>query len=211
MVVSEGLIIVVGMMKIGKKKLTCISIVIMIIIFLANLLASTEYNVSAIFISGGGNLMDHLGVKKVEVFENYQFYRLITYGFTQSSVIHLVANIAALWFVGGFFENNVGRIKLVIIFIIGLIIPGCLLALIYPDGLHYGASPAIFACIGVLVNWALREKDLWKTYREQTGAGYVVSYFFLGNVLGVTTLVFHLLGFFTGILLGFIIRFKRTN
>ena len=63
----------------------------------------------------------------------------------QSSVIHLLSNIAALWFVGGFFENYVGRIKLVIIFVIGLIIPGCLLALIYPDGLHYGASPAIVA------------------------------------------------------------------
>ena len=185
--------------------------VIMIIIFLANLLASTEYNVSAIFISGGGNLVDYLGVKKVEVFENYQFYRLITYGFTQSSVIHLLANIAALWFVGGFFEKHVGRIKLVIIFVIGLIIPGCLLAHFYPDGLHYGASPAIFACIGVLVNWALREKDLWKTYRAQIGVGYVVGYFFLSNVIGVTTCIFHLLGFFTGMLLGFIIRNIRTR
>ena len=54
-------------MKIEKKKLTCVSIVIMIIIFLGNLFASTEYNVSAIFLSGGGNLVDYLGIKKDEV------------------------------------------------------------------------------------------------------------------------------------------------
>lgn len=199
------------MIKIEKKKLTCISIVIMLIVFLANLFASTEYNVPAIFLSGGGKLVDYLGVKKDAVFDNFQFYRLITYGFTQSSVLHLAANIVALWFVGGYFENYVGRIKLVIIFAVGLILPGCFLALLYPDGLHYGVSPAIFACIGVLVNWALREKDLWKLYRKQTGVGYVVGYFFLSNILGVVTLIFHLWGFLTGILLGFLIRHTVTE
>ena len=194
-----------------KAQLTSISIVIMIIIFIANLLASTEYNVPAIFLTGGGNLVDYLGVKKDYVFEGHQFYRLITYGFTQASVIHLLANIAALWAVGGFFENYVGRIKLAVIFVIGLIIPGCILALIYPDGLHYGASPAIFAFMGVLVNWAMRDKDLWKTYREQPGFGYVVGYFFLSDLMGLRTIIFHLLGLFTGVLLGFLIRNKRGD
>lgn len=193
-------------MKIGKKKLTFISIVIMIIVFLANVLASTEYNVLWIILSGGGNLMDDLGIEKNAIFEKYQLYRLLTYGFTQSSIIHLVVNVVALWIAGGFFENNVGRIKLLAIFVIGLILPGCILVLIFPNDLYYGASPAVFAYIGVLVHWALREKDLWKTYRAQKGFGYVVGYFFLSNVLGVATLVFHMLGFLTGILLGFLIR-----
>ena len=192
--------------SIKKKKLTFFAIVIMVVIFLGNLLVSTEYNLPAIFISGGGNLVDYLGINKKEVFENYQLYRLITYGFTQSSVIHLLANISALWFVGGFFEEKIGKLRGVIIFIIGLILPGCLIGIIFPDGLHYGASPAIFAFIGVLVNLALRNKELWRTYKEQIGAGYVVGYFFLSNVLGAVTFIFHLSGFCTGLLLGFIIK-----
>lgn len=191
-----------------QKKLTCIAIISMVIIFLANLLASTEYNLSAVFLTGGGNLVNYLGVSKTTVFEQYQLYRLITYGFTQASVIHLLANSIALWFVGGFFEKYVGKTKLIIIFLVGLIIPGSGLAFLFPEGLHYGASPAIFALIGVLVSWALREKDLWKTYRAQMGFGYVVGYFFLGNILGVATLVFHLLGFGTGLLSGLVLKRK---
>ena len=175
--------------NIDKKKLTFISIIIMIIIFLGNLFVSTEYNLAAIFLSGGGNLVDYLGITKNDVFESWQLYRLITYGFTQSSIIHLLANITALWFVGGFFESNIGRLKGVILYLIGLILPGCLLIVIYPNSLNYGASPAIFAYIGVLVNWALREKSLWRKYKEQIGAGYVAGYFFLSNVIGVAKLL----------------------
>ena len=189
----------------GTRILTTVFIIIMIAIFIVNLFISSQCNRFWVAVSGGGYLTEHLQVAKDAIYENGQFYRLITYGFLQTSIIHLLANIIALWYIGGLFEESIGRLKFVLVFAVGLIIPGILLLVIYPNAHIYGASPAIFAFIGILVNWAFRRKELWQYLRRQKGYRFVAGYFVLGNIPGICTFVFHLLGFITGLLLGFII------
>lgn len=90
-----------------------------------------------------------------------------------------------------------------IVYHIGLVIAGIAILLLFPDSLNYGASPAIFACLGLLANWLLRKRDLWKEYRSQNGFYFLLYYFILSNFLGIPTLLLHLFGFGTGFLLGF--------
>ena len=159
------------------------AIIIMCIIFLMNLILSSEYNLLWILLSGGGNIIDYLGESYKTVFSNFQLYRLITYGYTQTAIWHLLANVFGLWYVG--------------------------IYVFYPNSFNYGASPAIFACLGVLVNWLIRNRTIWNEYKTQKGFHFLLYYFVLSNFLGICTFVIHLLGFCTGFLLGFVVKKKQ--
>lgn len=77
-------------MKLTTKtnRFSQIAIVIMIIIFIMNFFLS-DCNLFWIFLSGGGNIVDYAGESYATVFENFQLYRLITYGYTQTAIWHL--------------------------------------------------------------------------------------------------------------------------
>lgn len=194
--------------KTMTKKFIQIAIVIMSIIFIMNLFLSKDYNLFWIVLSGGGNIIDHLGVSYETVFKDFQVYRLITYGYTQTAIWHLVANVFALWYIGKYLEKKIGVLKFWLVYHMGLIAAGILISLIYTTGFHFGASPAIFACFGVLVNWLVRDKELWKEYKTQKGFYFLLYYFVLSNLLGMPTLVIHLLGFGAGFGLGFVVKKK---
>ena len=119
---------------------------------------------------------------------------------------HLLANLLGLWYVGLYFEKKIGTIWFVLVYHIGLIFAGIILIVLYPSGYQYGASPAIFACIGVLANWLVKNRELWDEYKLQKGFYYLMAYFVLSNMLGVSTLIFHFMGFVVGFLLGFMVK-----
>lgn len=180
-----------------------IAIVIMCIVFIINLILSRDCNLFWILLSGGGNIVDHLGGSYATVFEDFQLYRLITYGYTQTAIWHLAANVLGLWYVGRYLEKKIGIMRFIFVYHVGLVIAGTAILFFYPNIFNYGASPAIFACLGLPANWLIRKRDLWNEYRSQKGFYYLLYYFVLSNFLGVRTLLFHLFGFCTGFLLGF--------
>ena len=194
-----------------KRLLTNVFIIVMIAIFIINLILSTQCNLFWVAVSGGGYLAEYLQLSRTDVLGARQLYRLISYGFMQTSIIHLLANVIALWYLGGFFEKYFGRLKFFVVFVIGLIIPGALLLVVYPNAHIYGASPAIFACIGILISQVLRHKGLWQFLKRQNGFRFIAWYFFLGNLPGMCTFIFHLLGFATGLLLSQLGRFSLTQ
>lgn len=185
------------------------AIIVMCIIFLLNLILSSEYNLLWILLSGGGNIIDYLGESYQTVFVNFQLYRLITYGYTQTAIWHLLANIFGLWYVEIYLEKKIGIIQFVAVYHIGLIIAGITISAFYPNSFNYGASPAIFACLGVLANWLIRNRIMWNEYKSQKGFYFLLYYFVLSNFLSIHTFVIHLLGFCTGFFLGFVVK-KKT-
>lgn len=195
-------------MKIAAKKnrFSQIAIVIMCIIFIINLILSRDYNLLWILLSGGGNIVDYLGESFTTVFKDFQLYRLITYGYTQTAVWHLLANAWALWYVGLYLEKKIGIIRFIFIYHLGLVIAGIAILGFYPNSFNYGASPAIFACLGLLVNWLIRKRDFFNEYKSQNGFYFLLYYFVLSNFLGIRTLLFHLFGFCVGFLLGFVMK-----
>lgn len=195
-------------MKIAAKKnsFSQIAIVIMCIIFIINLILSRDYNLLWILLSGGGNIIDYLGVSYTTVFKDFQIYRLITYGYTQTAIWHLAANVLGLWYVGQYLETKIGIIRFMLVYHIGLVIAGTAILIFYPNSFNYGASPAIFACLGILVNWLIRKRNLWNEYKSQNGFYFLLPYFVLSNFLGMNTFLCHLFGFGAGFLSGFVMK-----
>ena len=103
-------------MKIKSFRFTQIAIVIMSIVFILNLILSRDYNVFWIVLSGGGKIIDYLGASYKTVAEEFQLYRLLTYGYTQPAIWHLVANVFALWYVGMYLEKKIGSFRFVLAF-----------------------------------------------------------------------------------------------
>ena len=195
-------------MKIATKtyRFSPIAIVIMCTIFIINLILSKDCNLLWILLSGGGNIVDYLGESYTTVFKDFQLYRLITYGYTQTAIWHLLANALGLWYVGLYLEKKINIIRFMLIYHMGLVIAGTAILFFYPNSFNYGASPAIFACLGILANWLMRKRDLWNEYKSQKGFYFLLYYFVLSNFLGMRTLLFHLFGFCTGFLLGFVMK-----
>lgn len=195
-------------MKIASKKyrFSQIAVVIMCVIFIMNLILSRYLDLLSVLLTGGGNIVYYLGESYTFVFKDFQLYRLLTYGYTQTAIWHIAANAFALWYVGLYLEKKIGIVRFMLVYHIGEIFAGITIFVLYPDSFNYGASPAIFACLGVLANWIMRKKDLWNEYRSQKGFYFLLSYLVLSNILGMATLIFHLLGFFIGFLLGFIMK-----
>ena len=104
------------------------------------------------------------------------------------------------------YEKKIGIIRVIFVYHIGLVIAGIAILIFYPDTFNYGASPAIFACLGILINWLIRKRDLWNEYKSQKGFYFLLYYFVFSNFLGMNTFLFHLLGFGAGFLLGFVIK-----
>lgn len=191
-------------MKIKSYRFSQVAIVIMSIIFIWNLFLSRDCNLLWVILSGGGEIIDYLGASYKTVFEDLQLYRLVTYGYTQTAIGHLLANAFALWYVGMYLEKKIGGMKFILIYHLGAIVAGSAMLIIMPNSFNYGASPAIFACLGVLANWLIRKRKLWDEYKSQRGFQYLLCYFVLSNFLGISTALIHLLGLSTGFFLGFI-------
>ncbi len=192
--------------KANTFRFSLLAIIIMNIIFIMNLILSRECNLLLVIVSGGGHIANYLGSSYTTVFKDFQVYRIITYGYTQTAIWHLFANVLGLWYVGIYLEKKIGTIKFMIVYHLGLVIAGTSILVFYPNSFNYGSSPAIFSLLGLLANWLIRERNLWNEYKTKKGFYFLLCYFFLSNLLGLTTLIFHLLGFCTGFFLGFLIK-----
>lgn len=96
------------------------------------------------------------------VLEDGQFYRFFTCMFLHFGFMHLAGNMVVLMFLGDNVERAVGKVKYVLIYILGGLcgsIGSFVYALIYNPGIvSAGASGAIFALIGALLWMVIRNK-----------------------------------------------------
>jgi len=91
--------------NIKYNRFSKIAIVIMVIVFITNFFVS-DCNLLWMFLSGGGKVVDYTSVSYATVFRDFQLFRLITYGYTQTAVWHLLANLLGLWYVGLYLEKK---------------------------------------------------------------------------------------------------------
>ena len=80
-----------------------------------------------------------------------QWYRLISSGFLHYGIIHLAFNMYALYMLGQTLEPMLGRLRF------GMVYFACMLGgsagalLLQPNGLHGGASGAVFGLFGLII------------------------------------------------------------
>lgn len=87
---------------------------------------------------------------KLSIFPG-QWYRLVSSGFLHYGIIHLAFNMYALYMLGQTLEPMLGRLRF------GMVYFACMLGgsagalLLQPDGLHGGASGAVFGLFGLII------------------------------------------------------------
>ena len=116
----------------------------------------------AVELTGGSNEIPNMirwGASYSSLIQEYrQYYRLFTCMFLHFGLEHLGYNMLILYFVGGHLERAVGKLRFLLIYVIGGV--GASFCSYYVDVLHdeaivsAGASGAIFATLGGLI-WIL--------------------------------------------------------
>lgn len=129
----------------SKKKI----LITYILIFLCIIM----YGVTVLM--GDSNLVYiTLGANNKILVKNGQIFRLITYAFLHGSLIHLITNMYSLWIIGNQVENNLGKVRMIIIYFVSALCGG-MLSCIFNDGISVGASGAIFGLMGALVYFGM--------------------------------------------------------
>ena len=199
------------MNKIRNNSFATMISVILVAVFLANLVLSRNHNLIMISLTGGGKLVDFLGASQGNLFNDRQYYRLITYGYLHPTIWHLVVNVFALWYVGLFIEKELSEIFIFLIYHVGLVVSCIAFLLIFPNGYMYGASPSIFCFLGIMVMWLIKDRAQFIEYKRLRGNRYLLCYMIISNLLSLGTFVVHLTGFCIGLLIGLIVKRKRNT
>lgn len=107
-------------------------------------------------------MLNHGSMYAPAVTENHEYYRFFTCMFLHFGFTHIAGNMVVLLFLGDNVERAVGKLKYLLIYVLGGLIGSVgsfLYAQIYNKGIvSAGASGAIFALIGALLVLVIRNK-----------------------------------------------------
>ncbi len=186
-----------------KITATFLLVIVNILAFIANL-AIGGGSFLGLFLSGGGYVKEYGEASYGLVMEQGQWWRLLTCGYLHMGIIHLLGNMAALEIVGGKVEEKIGPLKMVLLYNAGAMLTGFLWCLIFKKWTMAGASLGIFVLLGMVCAWLWlgRERKIIELNRAEKR--YLIVYVIVGCLLGIGTIVVHLIGFGIGMLVGFV-------
>ena len=81
-----------------------------------------------------------------------EWYRLVTGGFLHANALHILMNMAALWFLGSQLEPALGRLRFGVVYGSSLLAGSLGVMLLSPHQVTVGASGAIFGLLGAVVS-----------------------------------------------------------
>lgn len=135
-----------------------------------------------------------------------QWWRLVSSVFLHGGLIHLIANMAGLLFVGIFLEPLLGRIRYALIYLVTGILASCASSWWHPATVSVGASGAIFGLYGLFLALLLLKifpKDLNKVFLTSTLV--FVGYNLLMGLSGGVDNAAHIGGLISGFIIGLIL------
>lgn len=193
-------------MKQKKAVCTIVIVAVNIIIFLyLSLFGMTE---------DSRYMLQHGALYIPVVFQNGEYYRLITSMFLHFGFSHLANNMVMLFLMGWILEKEIGSVRFVLIyFLSGL--GGDLLYILYSIrmdeyAVSAGASGAIFGIVGALLYIAIRNRG---HIGNITGRGIIFmifcSLYYGYSSTGVNNLA-HIGGLCTGFLVAILLYRKRN-
>ncbi len=137
-----------------------------------------------------------------------EWYRIVSSGFIHFGIIHLGFNMYLLYQLGGMLEVSIGRTRMLLLYL-ACLAGGSLGALILqPDGLHGGASGAVFGLMGVTA-MAYQQRGI-NPMRTQIGSLLLMNLAITFLVPGIS-IGGHLGGAATGGICALIVTAPRQN
>ena len=145
------------------------------------------------------------------VIDKTEWYRFFTGSFFHVGILHLMANVFGIYFVGIILENKIGSFNFLLIYLLSNVAQSIVWAKVFPStGFSCGASPGIYALIGCLLILYLNNINLIRPYFNTWALNYIVWYFFLANIVGLGGLIAHSLGLSFGLTISMILFIKGS-
>ncbi|XP_057798563.1 RHOMBOID-like protein 2 [Salvia miltiorrhiza] len=146
------------------------------------------------------------GLNWDKVVHQHQGWRLISCIWLHAGLIHLLANMLSLVFIGIRLEQNFGFVRIGIIYLLSGFGGSVLSSLFIRNSISVGASGALFGLLGAMLSELITN---WSIYTNKVAALLTLIVIVVIN-LGIGILPYvdnfaHIGGFLTGILLGFIL------
>ncbi|XP_010523566.1 PREDICTED: RHOMBOID-like protein 3 [Tarenaya hassleriana] len=141
-----------------------------------------------------------------KVVEKHQGWRLVTCVWLHAGVIHLLANMLSLVFIGIRLEQQFGFVKIGAIYLVSGFGGSVLSSLFIRNYISVGASGALFGLLGSMLSELLTN---WTIYTNKVAALLTLVFIIVINLaIGILPHVdnfAHIGGFLAGFLLGFVL------
>lgn len=149
------------------------------------------------------------GLVWYKIVHQNQGWRLITCIWLHAGVIHLLANMLSLVFVGIRLEQQFGFVRIGILYLISGFGGSVLSSLFIRNSISVGASGALFGLLGAMLSELITN---WSIYTNKAAALFTLFIIIAINLaVGILPHVdnfAHIGGFITGFLLGFVMLFR---
>ncbi|XP_071692320.1 RHOMBOID-like protein 2 [Rutidosis leptorrhynchoides] len=144
-----------------------------------------------------------------KVVNGHQAWRLVSCIFLHAGVVHLLANMLSLVFIGIRLEQQFGFVRVGILYMLAGIGGSILSALFITNNISVGASGALFGLLGAMLSELLTN---WTIYANKAAALFTLLIIILVNLaVGMLPHVdnfAHIGGFLTGFFLGFVLLLR---
>ena len=150
-----------------------------------------------------------------DTFAGGQYWRLITYLFLHTTILHIAVNLFGLQFFGRIAENIFGSVRFVAIYFVGGILSGVAHLLITPWLIAVGASGAILAIFGAVAAGIYKLKAVLPAGLRQRYlcfmAALAISQVFLDQFDKHIAGFAHLGGLLSGFALGMVTAIRKPS
>ncbi|KAJ7969997.1 Rhomboid-like protein [Quillaja saponaria] len=142
----------------------------------------------------------------VKVVHKHQAWRLVTCMWLHAGIIHLLANMLSLIFIGIRLEQQFGFVRIGLIYLLSGFGGSILSSLFIRNNISVGASGALFGLLGAMLSELITN---WTIYSNKAAALLTLLVIIVINLgIGILPRVdnfAHIGGFLTGVLVGFIL------
>ncbi|HVF92099.1 MAG TPA: rhomboid family intramembrane serine protease [Blastocatellia bacterium] len=166
-------------------------------------------------MSADNRVLVGFGAKVNELIRaNGEYWRFVTSMFIHIGLIHLLFNNYALYIVGQEIERLYGSSRFVLLYLLTGIC-GSLASYLYTENTSAGASGAIFGLFGVLAAFAFRYRgdvpDVIRNSIKKRVIPLIILNLTIGFSVAQIDNAAHIGGLTSGLLLGFLIPYKRPR
>ncbi|WP_242846418.1 rhomboid family intramembrane serine protease [Clostridium botulinum] len=187
--------------KIFNSKITTALIIINIITYIITAILSKNILDSDI------RVLIFLGAKENTLIASGQYYRLITCMFLHGGLMHLILNMYALKALGPMIEKSYGKMKYVIIYLVGGLISS-ISSYIFSNGVSIGASGAIFSLLGAILVLTIKMRSVAGKDVIKNVVSVIVINIFIGLAIPNIDNFAHIGGLLGGVFLSIILNTK---
>nr|AIY60690.1 rhomboid protein Panut5887 [Pandanus utilis] len=156
------------------------------------------------------NTLLKMGALEVtKVVQQHQGWRLITCIWLHAGVVHILANMLSLLFIGIRLEQEFGFVRIGLLYVISGFGGSLLSALFIQSSISVGASGALFGLLGAMLSELITN---WTIYANKLAALLTLLFIVVINLaVGILPHVdnfAHIGGFISGFLLGFVLLIR---